>query len=111
MCGDARIRTGMPVRWMRRRSTHTLVTLASLLLACVTTTMLLLHIESVPTCNDSTRRRLLLRATLLSTAAPRITVCEGQMAAFVLTDDTVMVLQDALTGIRVIYTSAPHIHQ
>ena len=100
----------MRVTCMRRRSVHTLVTLAALLLACVTTTVLLLHIESMPTCDDSTRRRLLLRATQLNSSPPRITVCEGSMAVVVLTDDTVMILQDAITGIRLIYTSTPHIH-
>ena len=87
----------------------------SLLIACFTTTLLLVHVNTSHTCSDELRRRLMTVALQHSAGNLHYAVCEGTTLALIYDsgDASVkqaIVLRDGVSGIQVQYASEPHLH-
>lgn len=116
---------------MRPSSSH--LTLAALFLACITTLSLIIHTESTHTCGTAQRKRLLSFALQHTQGSIKNQVCESSVLSlgacactkqqlFALTktcvvysvgrptDLQVIVLEETLSGINIVYVSEPHLH-
>ena len=98
---------------MRLKSQH--ITIASLLLACITTLLLLVHVESNSTCADTERRRLLSFALQHSQGTIQLASCESSTLTLLYsigaqTRQVLIVKDSVAAGIQVIYASEPHLH-
>lgn len=97
---------------MRLKSQH--ITIISLLLACVTTLLLLVQHESASTCTDAERRRLLSFALQHSQGTIQLTTCESSVFTLLYSIGAqtrqVLVVRESVAGIQVVYASEPHLH-
>lgn len=97
---------------MRLKSQH--ITIISLLLACVTTLLLLVQHESASNCNDAERRRLLSFALQHSQGTIQLTTCESSVFTLLYSIGAqtrqVLVVRESVAGIQVVYASEPHLH-
>ena len=97
---------------MKIKSQH--LTIVSLLLACITTLLLLVHVESNSTCTDSERRRLLSFALQHSQGTIQLTTCENSIFTLLYSIGTrvqqVLVVRESLGSVQVVYASEPHLH-
>lgn len=97
---------------MRLKSQH--LTIVSLLLACITTLLLLVHVESASSCSEAVRRRLLAFALQHSQGTIQSATCENSVFTLLYSigqqAKQVLVVQETVTGIQVVYASEPHLH-
>ena len=97
---------------MRLKSQH--ITFISLLLACVTTLLLLVQHESASNCTDAERRRLLSFALQHSQGTIQLTTCESSVFTLLYSIGAqtrqVLVVRESVAGIQVVYASEPHLH-
>ena len=97
---------------MRLKSQH--ITIISLLLACVTTLLLLVQHESASACTNAERRRLLSFALQHSQGTIQLTTCESSVFTLLYSIGAqtrqVLVVRESVAGIQVVYASEPHLH-
>lgn len=116
---------------MRPSSSH--LTLAALFLASITTLSLIIHTESTHTCSTAQRKRLLSFGLQHTQGSVKSQVCEASILSlgmYVRVVDScavinfackvysvgrpsnlqVIVLEETLSGINILYVSEPHLH-
>ena len=94
---------------------RTVLTLTALFIGCITSAILVVHIESTHSCNDDERHHMLARAMAHTAGTPRSVLCEGNTLMMLYTHGEtrhmqVLVVRYRLNIFQVLYASEPHLH-